>query len=121
MLRIAVGLCGALLVSILPAHAQVLYASIVGNIREPSEARIPGAAVSIVNRETGQSRQTTTNDSGGYAFPTIPTGVYDLKVIQSGFAAITQTEVSVTINNVTRVDVRLQVGTVNESVMVTAQ
>ena len=101
--------------------AQVLYGSIVGNVMDPSNAPVPEATITITNRETGQSRQTVTNEAGGYSFPTVASGLYDLKIIKEGFTTITRSEVAVTINNITRVDVSLQIGAVSESVMVAAQ
>jgi len=50
----------------------VLYGSIIGNVKDSSDAIIAGAKVTIVNNETKQSRETTTTDAGGYDFPTIP-------------------------------------------------
>jgi hypothetical protein len=121
MFRLTTLFCCLLLASSLPSQAQVLYGSIVGNVHDQSDAPVPGAAVSIVSRETGQSRQTTTGDAGAYAFSTIPTGSYEVKVVKEGFTSITQRDVMVTINNVTRIDLHLQVGAVTESVIVTAQ
>lgn len=102
-------------------QAQVLYGSVVGNVTDPTGAATPGAQVSIVHKETNQSRQTLTNDVGGYSFPTVPTGTYTLKVSVPGFKEFAKTDVPVTVNNVTRVDVTLQVGEVTETVTVTGQ
>jgi len=104
-----------------PGQAQVLYGSIVGNVRDASDAVVVGARVVIVHSETKQSREETTNVMGGYSFPTLPPGTYDLRVSKEGFATFTQTGISVTVNNVSRVDVRLNVGAVSESVTITAQ
>ncbi|MBI1897730.1 MAG: TonB-dependent receptor [Acidobacteria bacterium] len=101
--------------------AQLLYGSMVGNVKDPSDAAIPGASVTITHKETNQTRQTVTNSTGLYSFPTIQSGVYELKVSKEGFRNATQENVTVTINTVSRVNVVLQVGVVAESVMVTAQ
>lgn len=113
--------CLMLIAGSLCANAQVLYGSMVGNVQDSSDAQIPGALVVITHRETGQSRQTTTNDSGAYSFTSIPSGAYDVKVNKAGFATATVNEVPVTINNTARVDVTLQLGSVAETVLVTAQ
>lgn len=102
------------------AAAQVLYGSITGSVTDPSDAPISGAVVSITHRQTNQTRQTTTNSAGLYTFATVPSGIYDLKVSQEGFKPHTQTHVDVSINNVTRSDIRLELGAVNESVTVEA-
>ena len=100
------------------ADAQVLYGSIVGNVRDASEAPVPGAVVSVVSRATNLSRQTATNEVGGYSFPTLPPSTYDVKVVKEGFQTFTKSNVEVTVNSVSRADVALQVGSVTESVTV---
>jgi hypothetical protein len=102
------------------ASAQTLYGSIVGNVRDTSGASIPAASVTIIHRGTNESRQTQTNSSGGYSFPTVPSGQYELTVTKEGFQTVTDSRVEVTINSVTRADLTLQVGAVTESIQVTA-
>ncbi|MBI3696582.1 MAG: TonB-dependent receptor, partial [Acidobacteria bacterium] len=114
-------LCG-LVFALLPsaAKAQVLYGSIVGNVKDPSGAAVVGASVTITQKQTDQSRQTATNESGGYDFSTVPSGSYTVLVTAPGFSTFTEEQVLVTINNVTRVDITLKVGAVAETVQVTA-
>lgn len=119
---LTVFLCAAILCVLASApagQAQVLYGSIVGNVKDASDAVVAGAAVVITHAETKQSRQETTNAMGGYSFPTLPPGTYELKVNKEGFSPLTQTGLSVTVNNVARLDVTLRVGGVTESVTVT--
>src|SRR5437879_1467437 len=101
--------------------AQVLYGSIVGNVKDSTGATVPDAVVSIVQVETKRARQTTTNEAGGYTFATIPSGTYILKVSKEGFSPFTENQVPVTINSVTRVDVTLKIGSVSQAVEVTAE
>jgi hypothetical protein len=102
-------------------HAQVIYGSLVGNVTDPSDSRIPQATVTITNTGTGQSRTATTDDRGGYLVPDLQAGVYDVKVSAPGFVTYSRTGVQVSQNTVVRVDVQLQVGAVTESVTVGAQ
>src|SRR5882672_8689655 len=46
------------------ASAQVLYGSVVGNVTDPSGGNIPGANVTITNKQTNLSRETTTDADG---------------------------------------------------------
>ena len=101
--------------------AQVLYGSIVGNVRDSSDAAVAGATVVINNAETNFSRQVLTNEAGIYNFTSVPAGAYDLKVTCEGFAAVTQKNVAVTINTVTRVDVSIKVGELTESITVASE
>lgn len=110
-----------LVLSVPQAQAQVLYGSIVGNVKDQSEAAIPGAEVIITHQGTNQSRQSITDDTGAYSFATIPAGPYSVKVVMPGFKEFVKTDVPVTINNVSRVDVLLQVGEVTETLTVTSE
>src|SRR5438094_5344878 len=103
------------------ARSQVLYGSIVGNVRDASEAAVAGATVTITNGETNFTRQTTTNESGGYDLPAVPGGIYSLKVSKEGFGTYTLQQLQVTINAVSRADVSLKVGALTESVTVSAE
>ena len=49
--------------------AQALYGTLVGNMTDATGAVVPGATVTIVHKETSQTRVATTNDNGGYGFP----------------------------------------------------
>ena len=102
------------------ARAQVLYGSILGNVMDASNAPVPGATVTITSMETNQSRETTTNESGGYTFSTVPSGTYELKVVREGFQVSTRRDIVVTINSVARADLTLQVGAVSQVVEVVA-
>lgn len=103
------------------ASAQVLYGSIVGNVRDQSGAAVPGATVTITSRETNQVRTTTTNEEGGYNLPNVQSGTYEVKVTREGFRPTVETSVAVTINTIARVDTTLQVGNVSEVLEVSSQ
>src|SRR5215471_4517085 len=100
-------------------NAQVLYGSIIGNVKDASDAVIAGAKITIVNTDTNQSREALTNEMGSYDFPTISPGAYNVRVTKPGFMLSNQTGIVATANNTTRVDVTLTVGAVTESVLVT--
>src|SRR5947208_15301939 len=105
--------CAVLLLSLTAprnARSQVLYGSIVGDVKDPTGAAVPRAAVTITSKETNQSRQAASDQSGAYSFPDIQSGTYTVKVVHEGFKAFERAEVPVTLNNVTRVDVSLEVG-----------
>src|SRR6266545_3814202 len=91
-----------------PVRAQVLYGSIVGTVQDRSGAVIQGAAVVLTSPATGQTRQTTTNDAGMYSLNNVLAGAYELKVTATGFRPYVQTDVAATINNVARLDVKLE-------------
>ena len=104
-----------------PLHAQSLYGSLVGNVSDASQAPIPGTQVTIRNQETGQGRGTVTDEGGRYSFSDVSTGTYDVSFRKEGFATITETGLTVTISNVSRLDLSMRIGAVAESVQVSAQ
>jgi hypothetical protein len=102
------------------ASAQVLYGSIAGTVTDPTGAVVSKAIVTATNTSTGLSRQTAADNAGYYSIPNLPQGAYDVAVSAVGFKPLTEKGVNVSINNVTRSDLGLEVGTVNESVTVEA-
>ena len=102
------------------ANAQVLYGSIVGSVQDPSGAMVVGADITITSKETGVTRETKSNEAGLYSFANVQAGTYDLKVTSQGFRTSTRTGVIAAINEVTRVELRLEVGATSEQVTVQA-
>src|SRR6516164_5784848 len=103
-----------------PAHAQVLYGSIVGNVTDPNGAVVPGAAVTATDQNTRVAKTTTTNQAGAYQFIDLQSGTYTVKVVMGGFKAYERHGVPVELNNTTRADVALEVGSIEQSVTITA-
>src|SRR3954454_14809562 len=104
----------------LPSHAQVLYGSIVGTVEDPSGSIVPKASVTIVNKQTGATREASADEAGRFSVLTLPAGMYDLKVVAPGFRQLTKTSIDVAINSVTRADAKLEVGQTSEQVTVSA-
>src|SRR5438874_3187681 len=104
-----------------PASAQVLYGSIVGNVVDQNGAVIPGAAVLATNQGTGVAASTTTNGVGEYNFVTLQAGTYTIKVAAAGFKTFERRDLRVEANNITRTDVKLEVGSTEQSVTVTGE
>ena len=100
------------------AEAQLLYGSIVGAVVDAQGAVVPGARVTIVNRDTNFSRETITDVQGGYSFTNVQAGPYDVKVSLEGFKEAIQSRVPVRVGQISRVDLTLAVGALSESVTV---
>jgi hypothetical protein len=103
------------------AGAQVLYGSLVGNVSDDTGAAVPGATVTIRNKQTGASRDATTDAAGAYRFDTVLPGVYDVTVQLTGFRTFTRSDIPVTLNTTARADAKLQVGQLTESVTVSGE
>ncbi|HTM51076.1 MAG TPA: TonB-dependent receptor [Bryobacteraceae bacterium] len=100
------------------AQAQILYGGLVGNVTDSSGAAIPNANVKISHLESGATREAKTSETGAFRFATIPPGTYAVTTQAQGFRAFSRSGVEVSINNLTRVDVRLEIGELNEQVTV---
>ena len=103
------------------AGAQVLYGSLVGNVSDDTGAAVPGATVTIHNKGTGTSRDTTTDTTGAYRFDTVQPGMYSMTVQLTGFRTLTRPDIPVTLNTTARADAKLQVGQLTESVTVSGE
>ena len=103
-----------------PVQGQVLYGSIVGTIEDPSGAAVPAAGIVLTNTETGLKRELKADEQGRYTVVSVLPGNYEMVVTAAGFRTLTRKGVLVTINNVTRVEARLEVGQVSERVTVEA-
>ena len=101
--------------------AQVLYGSVVGDVKDATGGALPGATLVITSTDRGFSREAVTDAGGHFTFSNLPAGVYSLKAQQQGFKGFEQKEVTVTINAVIRVDVTLEVGNIGETMTVTAE
>ena len=103
------------------ALAQELYGSVIGTVQDGSGARIPGATVAIVNRDTNLILTSTSNDTGAYTFTNVLPGTYDVKVTLQGFKEFVKQQVPVTTGSISRVDARLEVGQLSETVTVQSE
>jgi hypothetical protein len=100
--------------------AQVLYGTVVGTVRDASQAAVPGAGVTLANQETNQTRTANTNAVGEFLFTNVLAGAYTLSIKAEGFQPVSQRDVQVTINTVARADIDLKVGQITEAVTVSA-
>ena len=90
-----------------------------GSVTDPNGAVVPGATVTLTNKETGKSQQTTTSDEGFYRFSALAPGKYSLSAEQAGFNKTTIEEVNVSAEDTQGQDLVLQTGTVSGSVTIT--
>ncbi len=108
-----------IVVSFCVARADVTGA-ISGTVRDPGQAVVAGAQVSIVNVQTNVSQDSTTAADGSYHFLALQPGAYKITVTALGFQTYSNSGITLQVNDQLRVDVTLQVGTVAEHVNVSA-
>src|SRR5690348_5849172 len=99
---------------------QVAGAQISGNVTDQSGQAIAGAQVKLTEVDTGQVRNTVSDDTGHYALPNLPVGHYQLEVSAPGFKSYLQKGIELQVATNPTIPVTLQVGAVTESVQVTA-
>ena len=95
-------------------------ASIYGTVTDAQGARVPEATVTLTSAATGQVRTATTDATGGYVYSLLPVGTYNVTAELAGFQRHEQTGILIQANENVRVDVELQVGSVQETVTVEA-
>ena len=105
---------------VLPAYGDNLYGSIRGTVTDPSGAALSGAAVIATNIDTGIQTKVTTGQTGSYVFPQLAIGNYKVSVTATSFKAYQAAGIHLDLNQVYALDVKLELGTINEQVMVEA-
>ncbi len=94
--------------------------SILGVVRDASQGVVSNARIVAVNVETNLTRETQTAADGSYRFLALPPGPYKVTATAAGFQQFTTTNIDVKVNDQLRIDITLQVGSVQQEVSVTA-
>ena len=100
------------------ASAQFDTATVSGVVRDPAAAVVVNSKVTLENVATGVTKIVATDQNGSFTFFDVRIGRYKLKAEAPGFKAAVAEEFTVTVNAHQRVDMRLEVGAVTESVEV---
>src|SRR5256885_17233221 len=69
--------------------AQVTTSRIEGAVTDPQGAAVPGAQVKVLNKTTGLTLDTVSDEKGGWVFPSVPTATYTGTVNHPGFKTVT--------------------------------
>jgi len=70
------------------AHAQTPSATLVGTVRDLSDALVADASVTIVNKDTGAVRKTSSDPKGEYTGTNLAPGHYEVTVDKEGFSSV---------------------------------
>src|SRR3989475_1106221 len=117
--RSALGaICIILLMASL-AWGQAGTSTVRGEITDPQGKQVGGAAVTIKSANTGFTRTQTTNSAGDFSFELIPPGDYSVEVEAKGFKKAIR-NVTALVGSAVDADVRLEIGSVGETVQVEA-
>jgi len=104
----------------LALYGQSTSGTITGVVTDQSKAVIPGAKVTITDIATGVSFSTQSSAEGFYTHARVPEGHYRLEVVKTGFKTLVLDDIQLNVDDVVRVDARLDVGSYSETVEVTS-
>ena len=103
------------------AHAQIRSATLTGTVTDAQKGVVPGATVVVTNEGTNSSQQLVTNEAGSFTAPLLPAGTYSITVTLSGFAPFKRSGIVLNATETVRVPVELSVGTLDQTIEVTAE
>jgi len=95
--------------------------SISGVVTDPSGAVLSNATVVATNTQTGVKTTATTDAKGFYNLPTLAVGTYDVDIRHAGFKTFRKTGLVIDANSALRVDAAMNVGAVNENIVVQSE
>ncbi len=100
------------------AHAQSVQGSVLGTVKDKQGAVAPGATVTLTNLNEGTVRTTASSSSGEFQFEDVTAGKYSFEVTLNGFNKFTESNVELSARQQLRLDVALEVGSVQQEVNV---
>src|SRR5262249_37824144 len=104
-----------------PAQGQILNGTITGTVKDPTDAVVPNAAVTITDNATNQQYKTATDETGVFTLPNLPNGFFKVAVEHPGFAKTEVASVQVFVSQISRVAIRLEVAKTGTEVIVESQ
>lgn len=110
----------AIILAANPLFPQATTATIVGSVTDPTGGVVPAATITILNRQTGTSRTAQSDTQGNYEFRFLQIGEYSLTVEKPGFQKSEVAAFSLSVDQVARIDVKMTIGQIAESVKVSA-
>ena len=118
ILRNCTLLLAALAVSVPAALAQNVAGSITGVVTDSSGGTVPAARATARNAGTGASFNAQADADGTYWLRNLPVGAYNITVEAGGFQKFEAKDVRLQVNEVARIDVKMSVGAITETVTV---
>src|SRR5438046_2861219 len=102
----------------LALFAQGNFGRILGSVKDPTGAVLPGATVNIIDTQRGLARTVTTDEAGLYNAPTLTPGTYVVRVEFPGFKTLSRENVVVEVGSEIRVELTIEPGQQSETVTV---
>jgi hypothetical protein len=111
----------ALFILALQGQSQTISATLSGFVYDQAGAVVPNAKIALINEASKDQRTTVSNASGYFSFTAVPAATYSIKVEHTGFAAFQEKGIELHPSDQRNfTNIKLQVGTVEETITVTA-
>ena len=102
------------------ASAQTSKGILVGTVRDPVGAVLPGASLTVTSEETGETRHITANAQGDFRIEAISPGLYSVRVESAGFEVVEVKHLNIVPSAVTSYQPVMTVGRTSSTVEVEA-
>jgi hypothetical protein len=103
------------------ASAQSGTSTLQGKVVDAQKASLPGATATLSNTATGFTRDAVSDAAGAFTFSAVPPGTYTLTVALTGFKTSVADKVTLQVDTITELNVGLEIGSLSESVQVSAE
>ena len=107
--RAAVASVFLLLGSRLMAQAPLAASALRGTVLDPQNRTVAGANVTLTEKAKGLSRQSQSDDSGSFLFPSIEPGAYAVRVVKDGFSPYEADDLTIAVGQLAVLLIRLRV------------
>jgi hypothetical protein len=101
-------------------HSQTPTAQVIGRVTDSTQAVVPGVSITLTNVGSGSQWRTETNELGYYTLALLPPGEYRIELQREGFRSVSQSGITLAVNQTARIDFKLEVGAVAEVLDVVA-
>jgi hypothetical protein len=117
----AVAVLSVLLVSASSLIAQEGTSQLRGRVGDQQAGALPGVTVTVTNQESGNFREAVSGGDGSWFVAALPPGRYQVSAQLQGFKKFVRRDVIAAVGNQVAVDIVLELGTVEETVQVSAE
>ncbi len=114
-MRKTIGVVVFLISAALVGLAQVDTGSLVGTVKDPSGAVLPGVTVTAASADTSVATSAKTEVDGNYVITPLKIGRYSVSVEAAGFQRAIRNDVVLDVQQTIRLDFSLRVGSVTET------
>jgi hypothetical protein len=104
----------------MPTLAQRTTATIRGVVSDPDGAPAQGIKITVINLETGFTRETETNASGSYDVSNLPIGLYLLSAEGAGYKEYLVQDIQLSVADIREQTFSMEIGEVTDQITVTS-